>query len=405
MDQKHAQLRDDLSLLIKPVSGDCNLHCTYCFYHERSTDPYLETKQHVMSADTLDTLIRQGMALHPAHAAFGWQGGEPALAGLEFYQQVVKLQQRYGSRGQIVSNGLQTNGILLDPAWARFLREYRFLVGLSLDGPAIWHDKYRQTNNGKPTHLQVTAALRLLRRYNVETNVLTVVNRDTAQHPYELYDYFLNQDLHYLQFIPCVEFDPQSGQPTEFSVTPELFGDFMCALFDRWYNHGRPECSIRDFDAMLAVFMGQPSPMCCYQPSCGSYVVVEYNGDIYPCDFYVEQAQFVGNIKQMSLEEAFQSQVVQEFAMNKSTPRPECAACAWMNLCQQGCPRFLHQGKHYLCGAYQRLWAHSQAAFQSLAQGLHDPSTRQAVAQVGRNDPCPCGSGLKYKQCCGRKSQ
>ncbi len=358
-----------------------------------------------MTDAILTLLIQQGMTLNASYAAFGWQGGEPTLAGLAFFERAVALQQQYGQSGQIVSNGLQTNGLLLDSAWARFLREYRFLVGLSLDGPALWHDQYRQTANGKPTQAQVLHAWRLLQRYEVETNILTVVNRDTARHPYEIYDYLLNQGGRYLQFIPCVEVDPATGQPTDFSVTPELYGDFLCALFDRWYNHGRPESSVRDFDAALAVYLGQSSPMCCYQPRCGSYVVVEYNGDIYPCDFYVKQNFMVGNLQQITLEEAFLSPQVQELAERKASPRPECAACAWRNLCQQGCPRFVLQSRHHLCSAYQRFWAYSQAAFQSLAGQLVQPNGGQVSAGAGRNAPCPCGSGRKYKQCCGRKSR
>ena len=354
-----------------------------------------------MDDATLGALIQQGMHLNNKYASFGWQGGEPTLAGLEFFKHVVALQQQFGQDGQIVSNGLQTNGMLLDASWARFLREYRFLVGVSLDGPALWHDKYRQTYNSKPTHELVMQALRLLRRYQVETNILTVVNRDTACHPNEIYDYFLEHGFYYLQFIPCVEVDPATSQFTDFSVTPELYGDFLCGLFDRWYNHGHPECSIRDFDAMLAVYLGQPSPICCYQPHCGSYVVVEYNGDIYPCDFYVEEKRKIGNVQEIPLEQAFTSQPVMELAASKAAPRPECLNCNWYDLCHQGCPRYLHQGRHYLCSAYRRFWAYSQAAFRSLA-GLQEKPAQAASTGIGRNDPCPCGSGRKYKQCCGK---
>ncbi len=399
------------SLLIKPVSGDCNLHCTYCFYHERPTDPYKAEARHRMSAEVLEALIAQGMRLDPnrRQATFGWQGGEPTLAGLDFFRRAVELQKKYGAPGQVVANGMQTNGLLLTPEWARFLREYAFLVGVSLDGPAPYHDAYRTFINGAPTHARVIEVLRMLRSYHVEFNVLAVVNRLTAEHGAEIYDYFLGEGFTYMQFIPCVERDPATGRVTEFSVGPEQFGDFLCAVFDRWYNGGNPQASVRDFDAILAAYLGQEAPLCCYQEQCGSYLVVEYNGDVYPCDFLVETSSYVGNILQTPLDRLFESDPVRRFAEGKADPREECLRCAWLALCHQGCPRFLHgpATRNYLCRAYQRFFAHSQAGFLRLRerilrqQGI-EPSGAPA-RPVGRNDPCPCGSGKKYKQCCGRR--
>ncbi|MBC7237570.1 MAG: anaerobic sulfatase maturase, partial [Chloroflexi bacterium] len=404
-----------------PASGDCNLHCTYCFYHDRPTDPYKEQRRRRMSSEVLDALIRQGMALEPRHATFGWQGGEPTLAGLDFFEQVVKLQQKYGHPGQAVSNGMQTNGLLLDRDWARFLREYRFLVGVSLDGPASYHDIYRTFPNGSPTHERVIQVLRMLRQYRVEFNILAVVNRVTADHGPEIYDYFVSQGFDFLQFIPCVEVDPATGELTDFSVEPERFGDFLCAVFDRWYNGGDPQTSVRDFDAILAVYLGQPAPLCCYQERCGSYVVVEYNGDLYPCDFLVRQDLYLGNLMRTTLEEVFQSEALQRFAEAKADPRPECQACRWLPLCHQGCPRFVHaigRRQHYLCRAYQRFFAHAHGAFLALRDRLQQrtmlasPNSLKAESSpmpvtpprpIGRNDPCPCGSGKKYKHCCGRR--
>jgi len=407
------------SLLIKPVSGDCNLHCTYCFYHDRPTDPYKQEQRHRMSPEVLDTLIQQGMRLNRQVATFGWQGGEPTLAGLDFFREVVELQKRHGTRGQVVSNGMQTNGLLLDADWARFLREYRFLVGVSLDGPAIYHDHYRTFANGNPTQERVLDVLRMLSRYQVEFNILSVVNRVTADHGPEIYDYFLSQGFNYLQFIPCVEVDPTTGRLTDFAVEPEQFGDFLCAVFDKWYNHGDPQASVRDFEAILAVYVGQEAPLCCYQEQCGGYVVVEYNGDMYPCDFCVREDLYLGNIQETSLEAIFQSEGLQRFAAEKAIPRPECQACAWLPYCHQGCPRFVgvegNSRRHYLCRAYQRFFAHAHPAMMQLrdrvlrqrgADPLQAPPAGEKPVlprQVGRNDPCPCGSGKKYKACCGRK--
>ena len=399
------------SLLVKPAAGDCNLHCHYCFYHERPTDPYKDRGRHRMSDEVLTELIRQGMALNPEHATFGWQGGEPTLMGLAFFERVVALQQEFGRPGQSVSNGLQTNGTLLDGAWARFLRDYRFLVGLSLDGPAAYHDAYRHDLRGEGTQARVMQTARLLRRYRAEFNVLTVLNDVSAAHAVELYDYFVGQGFTYLQFIPCVEPDPETGGATGFSVSSQQFGDAMCALFDRWYNGGNPRTSVRDFDAILAAYVGQTAPMCCYQHECGNYLVVEHNGDVYPCDFFVRKDLYVGNLMETPLEELFETEVVRAFAAAKSHPRPECQACPWLHLCQQGCPRFVGIGgvpRHHLCEGYQQFFAYSQAGFERLAdmvlQRQQEASAAHPRASVGRNDPCPCGSGLKYKQCCGRRS-
>jgi len=401
------------SLLIKPASGDCNLHCTYCFYHERPSDPYREGRKRRMTPQTLEMLIQQGMALDRRQATFGWQGGEPTLCGLDFFQHVVALQQKYGTSGQAVSNGLQTNGLLLDADWARFLREYNFLLGVSLDGPAPLHDHYRQYVHGAPTHARVREVLRLLDAYHVEYNILSVVNDVTGSHGAEIYDYLVGEGFHFLQFIPCVERDPLTGQPTPFSVRPEQFGDFLCEVFDRWYHGGEPEVSIRDFDAILAVYLGQEAPLCCYQEQCGGYLVVEYNGDLYPCDFFVQEDLRLGNLSTLPLAKAFESADLRRFAQAKATPRPECTACAWLALCRQGCPRFVGPwsgNRHYLCRAYQQFFAHSHDKFLALRDRIlarmgtpsekYPPDPRRPV---GRNDPCPCGSGKKYKNCCGRR--
>ena len=308
------------SLLIKPASADCNLHCSYCFYHERPSDPYGGGPVHRMSDAVLDALISQAMRLDRTRAVFGWQGGEPTLCGLGFFERVVALQQQYGYPGQSVSNGLQTNGLLLDDDWARFLRRYSFLVGISLDGPEQYHDRYRVHVSGAGSHVRVMESIARMERQGVAYNILSVVNRETALHGAEIYDYLVGQGFQYLQFIPCVETDPQSGEVAEFSVRPEQYGDFLCEVFDRWYNGGHPEVSVRDFDSILARYLGQDASVCCYQERCGSYLVVEYNGDLYPCDFFVREDMRLGNLDRITLEQAFVSSALAEFADHKADP-------------------------------------------------------------------------------------
>ena len=400
------------SLLIKPASGDCNLNCAYCFYHDRPDDPYKTQGRHLMQPAVLDTLIRQGMALDRRQATFGWQGGEPTLCGLAFFEQVVALQKKYGSAGQAVSNGLQTNALLLDESWAPFLRRYSFLLGISLDGPAKYHDLYRQYASGGPTHERVMRSIHLLAEQHVEFNILSVVNHVTGDHGAEVFDWLVDQGFAFLQFIPCVEEDPVNGGLAEFSVSPEQFGDFLCAVFDRWYNGGNPVVSVRDFEAILAVYVGQQAPMCCYQEQCGSYVVVEYNGDLYPCDFLVRDDLYLGNLMETSLSEVFAGDKLARFSACKADPRPECQACRWLAVCNQGCTRLvgvMGDKRHYLCRAYQRFFAHAHEPLTALAtkvmarNGIDARRIPSPVAPVGRNDLCPCGSGKKFKQCCGRR--
>jgi uncharacterized protein len=237
------------------------------------------------------------------------------------------------------------------------------------------------------------------------------VNRVTAQHPVDLYDYILDQGVRHMQFIPCVEADPQTGARAPFSVSAEQYGDFLCALFERWYHGGRPEASVREFEAVLALYLGEDPGLCSFQSRCGSYLVVEHNGDVYPCDFYVNPGTRLGNLIETPLEALFASAALRSFAEAKARRRPECDRCGWLAFCRQGCPRMLGvegQQQHYLCRAYQRFFTHSRAGMVALRDSLRRerggalPASPPPAPPVGRNDPCPCGSGRKVKQCCGR---
>ena len=398
------------SLLIKPAGADCNLACGYCFYRDKAR-LYPHTPRHRMSAETLESMIRQYLAISGPQASFGWQGGEPLLMGLDFFRQVVELQKRYGQPGQRIANGLQTNGLLLDDEWARFLRDYRFLVGLSLDGPADLHDVYRQNLQGRPSHERVIAAARAMTCYDVEFNALVVLNPANVRYPAQLYDYFLAHDLRYLQFIPCAELD-EEGNIASFSITAEQYGDFLCAVFDRWLVNGQPTAYVRLFDEMLIRYVRGEFPSCTFRQSCDSYVVVEYNGDVYGCDFFVEPEWYLGNLLQTPLAEIVQSDKYRTFAALKSQLAATCRECPWLSFCYGGCPKYrLIGGKRldaadYFCRAHRRFFAHSKATYEQLARRFLEPERVVAARFMRvpqRNDPCPCGSGRKYKNCCGAR--
>ncbi|MGC9004541.1 MAG: anaerobic sulfatase maturase [bacterium] len=362
------------SILIKPVSSRCNMHCTYCFYR-RPLDPYSDEPIALMNDEVLEALISQYMKMSKGMAIFSWQGGEPTLAGLRFYKKAVQLQMKYAKPEQIIGNALQTNALLLDEEWAKFLKRYRFLVGVSLDGPEDIHDFYR----GKGSYRKVMEAIKMLKAYDVELNVLSVITDISERKGEELCDFFLSQELFYLQFIPCVERDYQTNEVTPFSVNPEEFAKFLRKTFDKWFKNGSPSFSIRDFDNILMAYLGFEPELCQYKSECGNYVVVEYNGDVYPCDFFVFKEWKLGNIMEKPLDEIIKdNEVFEKFKKLKTNVYPECENCKWRFICNKGCPRFRVNykgeilGKNYLCSAYKEFFSYSERRFKRLVQKMRE---------------------------------
>lgn len=362
-----------MSLLVKPVSADCNMRCAYCFYR-RPGDPYRAEPSHRMDDRTLEAMIAGYMRMAGPAAAFGWQGGEPLLAGLDFFERAVTLQQRHGLSGQLVGNNLQTNGLLIDTAWADFFWRYRFFLGVSLDGPAEWHNRYRLGTGGVGGYERTMAGIRILRDRQVEFSILAVVNDVTAQRPKELYDFFLGQGLDRLQFIPCLEYDPQTGERRDYSVTAEAYRDFLCGLFDAWYADGRPAASIRLFENVLAVYLGVEPEICSFRDRCGSYWVVEYNGDVYPCDFFVETPWRLGNLLETTFADLLKKRRFREFNSRKLRTATGCAACEWNFLCHFGCQHYrTPEGKNYFCAAYRDFFRYSRSRFEVLKEKWVQP--------------------------------
>ena len=349
------------SLLIKPASAVCNLDCAYCFYLDREADPYKALPGRRMSLETLERLVDTYLFYSYPNSVFAFQGGEPTLAGLPFFQKLVEFQQRFGRNGQSVSNALQTNAVLVDRNWCQLFHEYNWLVGASLDGPEELHDRYRFNKEGRGTWKRVMAAVELMQAEKVEFNVLCVLSQANVEKPQELYRFFHKLGIDNVQYIPLSEFD-KNGEPLPFTITPEQYGRFLCETFDIWWPDRR-KVRVRFFDNLAEALAGQKPGSCTLHETCDSYVVVEYNGDIFPCDFFVESVWKLGNINVDSWPEIARRRKRYEFAANKTIPHPLCQACEYQAICHAGCPKFRH-ARHrrfddldYFCPAYKMIYA------------------------------------------------
>lgn len=406
------------SVLIKPAGPDCNLRCSYCFYLKKA-ETLGSSPKHRMNERILKEVISQVMTQGERQVSFGWQGGEPTLMGQSFYERAVAFQQRYG-KNQSVANALQTNGMLIDRHWAQFLKTYNFLVGLSIDGPEEIHNRYRLTSSCKGSWSRVVESAKLLLDTGVAVNALTVINDYSVSFPEEIYRFHKDLGLRFMQFIPCIEFDPSgSSRLAPFSVSAKDYGNFLCSIFDQWladFKDGQPTTSIRYFESLLYCYMGLEAPECTLKKICGDYLVIEHNGDVYSCDFFVEPAWFIGNISSQRLVDMLNSPLQQEFGLHKGMLDDQCKSCRWLKFCYGGCPkdRLNNPENNKLsafCQPYQLFFKHADKRLRSLVRNLRQNTPFNGVNQeieltnqqkVGRNQTCPCGSGLKYKKCCGR---
>jgi uncharacterized protein len=368
------------TLLIKPSGSDCNVDCTYCFYKSRA--PQVGTGRQRMSAEVLDKLIKDYLGLRFPMSGFAWQGGEPTLMGLDFYRRAVELQKKYGVVGQEVGNSLQTNALLLDNAeWCRFLHESKFLVGISIDGPRELHDHYRLDLGGHGTWERVMRALDRCKEHKVEFNTLTLVNHLTGDHPDEVFDFLVGLGVRYLQFIPCVEVDPQTGGLAGFSVAPQQYGSFLCRTFDRWLAFGPQRLSIRDFDSILGYCLSGRHTICTFDRQCSQYVVIEHTGDVFPCDFFVEPRWRLGNILETPMEQIAAGAQKKAFARIKQGLTNKCLVCRHLALCRGGCLKDRlslapegrieaqgpHAGQSYFCESYRQFFDYALPRFMQIA--------------------------------------
>ncbi len=399
--------RRPFSLLIKPASADCNLDCSYCFYKGKSA-LYPEQSTHRMSASTLEHIVRSYMETGQPQYGFSWQGGEPLLMGHDFFERVTDLQMKWGRPGASVANAVQTNGTLVTDRLARHFRKFNFLLGVSLDGPAEVHDRYRIARDGSGTHAQVVEGLRTLQRHGVKTNVLTLVNAFNAARPRELYRYLVGLGILHHQYIPCVEHD-WNGCPEPYSLSPERWGNFLCAMFDCWYPADVGRVSVRYFDSLLSFLATGQYNACHMDRSCGSYLLVEHNGDVYPCDFFVGPQWKIGNVLDDGWDDLIGRPEYRSFSASKSQWNSECDACPHLGICSADCLKFRHPGragtdKSLLCAGYRQFFDHALDTLKAVAGALQARPAAAGAEAPRRKQPCPCGSGRKYRRCCGSEA-
>ncbi len=411
----------EFQIFAKPAGAACNLDCRYCYYLRKDL-LYPEGGAFRMADDLLEEYIRQQIAIAPdPEIGFFWHGGEPTLLGLDYFRKITELQRKHLPPGRRITNGIQTNGLILDDDWCRFFAAEHFSVGLSLDGPAALHDTYRVTRDGKPTHRQVMLGYRLLRKHRVPVDLLCVVHAANVRHPLDVYRFFREIKAQYLSFIPLVEPEPASPDGVSSRTVPaEAFGAFLCAVFDEWVRQDVGRIIVQIFEEAARPAFGQAHSLCIFRPTCGDVPVIEHNGDFYSCDHFVTPEHRLGNIRTTPLIELIEHPAQLAFGQAKQEALPRrCRECGVRAMCNGGCPKDRiiqtpdgEAGLNYLCAGYRRFFAHcrdttGQMAALRLAgepperimQVLRDGSAKGHPA-VGRNDPCPCGSGRKYKKCC-----
>lgn len=355
-----------LSLLIKPASSGCNLKCTYCFYHSLSDNRNVKSYG-IMRDEVLESMVKRVLNEANGHCSFAFQGGEPTLAGLEFFEKLMELQRKHNYKNLKIYNSLQTNGTLIDESWAKFLSENKFLVGLSMDGPKEIHNLNRKDCYGLDTFSKVERATELFKKYNVEFNILCVVTSNTARHVNKIYRYFKEKDFKFLQFINCLDPLYEEKGKYNYSLKPQDYTKFLKNLFDLWYEDflNGNRVSIRYFDGLLETILLGRSSSCGMNGTCTCQFVVESDGSVYPCDFYVLDKWRLGNIQDMTMKELFETNKNHEFIKLSFKVHEECKKCKWFKLCKGGCRRCRDSKEdsdlelNYYCQSYKEFFEYA----------------------------------------------
>jgi len=436
MSSGNIQNKKAFHIMAKPMGAICNLDCTYCFYLEKEN--LYPGSNFKMSEQVLDEFIKQKIEANDTPGVnFAWQGGEPTLLGVEYFEKVVELQKKY-SNGKKIENTFQTNGILLDDKWCEFFNKNNFLIGLSIDGPREQHDKYRVNKGGKPSFDLVVKGIELLKKHDVEFNTLTVVHDYNSKYPLEVYNFLKEIGSGFMQFIPIVErrsiantndrltlVSPDykgNAEVTDWSVKSAEYGNFLIKIFDEWVKKDVGKFYVQIFDIALEAWYGNEPSLCVFRETCGDAMAIEHNGDLYSCDHYVYPENKLGNIMQEHLSVLVNKPQQQKFGIDKLMKLPKyCLDCEVRFVCNGECPkhRFIQtpdgeDGLNYLCAGYKKFFTHIDPYMQFMANELKQERAPANVMKwakekdagfpsfkLGRNDLCPCGSGKKFKLCCG----
>lgn len=382
-----------MSTMVKPIGSACNMDCHYCYYIDKA-DIY-NGKQPMMSDELLEEYIKQYLdANDQPHVVFAWHGGEPLIAGIEFYRKAIELQRKYGGDKNI-ENTLQTNGVLVSDDWCRFFVENNFLIGISIDGPRHIHDAYRRDKGGNPTFDRVMGAIEKFNRFGVEFNTLSVVNNYSEGRGAEVYNFLKMLGTDFMQFLPAVEHvkymgdnmrpvivppNTQGSVLSPWSVSSGEFGNFLNDIFDIWVMSDVGQYYVQIFDAALAQWMGVPTSLCSFAESCGDALVVEHNGDVYSCDHYVYPQYKLGNLKRETIRELYLSKKQFDFGVSKHISLPnECLRCKCYFACRGECPKHRFEisedgemNKNSLCEGYKRFFKHIAPYMEYMAQELRN---------------------------------
>ena len=448
--------------MAKPTGAICNLDCEYCFF--LSKEALYPGSPFRMQNDVLEAYIQQVIESQQApQVTIAWQGGEPTLMGLEFFEHAMQLVQKYASHGVTIDHTIQTNGTKLDDAWCAFLKQHNFLVGLSMDGPKGMHDAYRVDKRGEGTFDQVMAAARLLQQHKVEFNILCTVHASNADQPLEVYRFFRDEvKTDFIQFIPIIERATRALLPvanrgwgdqnlpspeeidalpiaksskrplytltgslvTKRSVKSEQWGNFLNAIYNEWVRNDVGRVYIQTFESALGSWVGQGASVCIHRETCGDALALEHNGDLYSCDHFVEPKYLLGNIKEEHMLNMVASEQQRKFGTDKRDTLPRyCRECPVRFACHGGCPRnrFIRtpdgeSGLNSLCAGYKAFFSHVDYPMRLMAallrQGRYadevmgilakeESEFLETVKNANPNEPCPCGSGKKVKSCHG----
>lgn len=399
-------MNEALTVMIKPVGSLCNMRCRYCYYLGNEV-----SRRQLMNDETLEALIRSYFSNAQPVYSFIWHGGEPTLAGLDFYKKALSFQKKYLPAGSECWNNLQTNGLNLSREWCLFLKENHFDVGISIDGKKCIHDRYRKDAAEGDTYDRISENISLLKEYGIRPDLLCTVNAESVRYPYEVYASLKELDTGWIQFIPIVNRE-KDGSLSEDSVDPKRYGTFLSCIFQQWISDFG-KLGVQLFMEALNVYAGGTQSLCWLQRRCGRVLVTESDGSVYSCDHFVNSYHYLGNVRTDELEEMARKN--DSFGLLKEKLNEKCRNCRFLFLCNGGCIKDRDgEGYNVLCEAYEELFETMEELLKIMAELLKNRYAPQKISEllkekrrekwkdVSRNDPCPCGSGRKYKACCGR---